>query len=325
MAPVLSPRYQDRDELTGGGIVNVISYWLASQRTRWYNACICLGETRTDAIDHFDLCYSFKMLCQGEYGGTCQLHVAAKNYMRNYSLSAGIHQNWRIPYERALRNLMVLMFSHYVHQLESSGSLEGHRTLMAHECLQVAAALGQYHWWQRWVSHQEKSENADWNKVPAVAKDDFQHKYSLALMLLGNAQNPAFTHPKLLGHCYDNIYYNGRFIGDLPARGKPPTEDQSKKIYTQEYQEVVARIENTIDLTEESPSYSIVPTSLVNLDIVLPHTLFREHRGLPEIPPGRNPEPREYEMDGAWGLVDLDWSQRMPIFHPDDIDRESMV
>ena len=27
-------------------------------------------------------------------------------------------------------------------------------------------------------------------------------------------------------------------------------------------------------------------------------------------------------MDGAWGLVDLDWSQRTPIFHPDDIDRD---
>ena len=25
-------------------------------------------------------------------------------------------------------------------------------------------------------------------------------------------------------------------------------------------------------------------------------------------------------MDGAWGLIDLDWSQHMPIFHPDDID-----
>ena len=25
-------------------------------------------------------------------------------------------------------------------------------------------------------------------------------------------------------------------------------------------------------------------------------------------------------MDVAWGLVDLDWSQRTPIFHPDDID-----
>ena len=27
-------------------------------------------------------------------------------------------------------------------------------------------------------------------------------------------------------------------------------------------------------------------------------------------------------MDGARGLTDLDWSQRMPIFHPDDIDRD---
>ena len=322
MAPVLSPRYRDWDELTGGGIVNIILYWLASQRTRWYDARICLGETRTDTLDRFDLCYSFKMLCRAEYRGTRQLHVVAKNYMCNYSLSTRIHQNQRIPYERALRNLTVLMFSHYVHQLESSGSLEGHWTLMAHECLQVAAALVRYHRWQCQVSHQEKSENADWNKVPAVAKDDFQHKYSSALTLLGNAQNPAFAHPKLLARCYDNVYYNGQFIVDLLVRGKPPTEDQSKKIYTQEYQEVVTRIENIIDLTEESPSYSIVPTSLVNPDIVLPHSLFRECRGLPEIPPGRNSEPREYEMDGAQGLVDLDWSQRMPIFHLDDIDRD---
>ena len=320
MAPVLSPRYRDRDELTGGGIVNIISYWLANQRTLWYDAHICLGETRTDTLNCFDLCYSFKMLCQAEYGGTHQLHLAVKNYMCNYSLFARLHQNQWIPYERALRNLTVLMFSHYMHQLESSRSLEGHWTLMVHECLQVTAALGRYHRWQHWVSHQEKSENTDWNKVPAVAKDDFWHKYSPALTLLGNTQNPAFTHPKLLRCCYDNVYHNGQLIGDLLARGKPPTEDQSKKIYTQEYQEVVARIENILDLTEESLSYSIIPTSLVNSDIVLPHRLFRECRGLPEIPPGCNPEPREYEMDGARGLVDLDWSQHMPIFHPDDID-----
>ena len=241
MAPISSQRYRDPDELTGGGIVNIISYWLASQRTRWYDAriclgetrtddaCICLGETWTDTLNRFDLCYSFKMLCRAEYGGTRQLHLTAKNYMHNYSLSAGLHQNWHIPYERALRNLTVLMFSHYVHQLESSGSLEGYRTLMVHECLQVAAALGRYHCWQCRVSHQEKSENADWNKVLAVAKDNFWHKYSPALTLLGNTQNPAFAHPKLLGRCYDSVYHNGWLIGDLPMRGKLPTEDQSKK------------------------------------------------------------------------------------------------
>ena len=98
--------------------------------------------------------------------------------------------------------------------------------------------------------------------------------------------------------------------------------EQSKKVYSQEYQEVVARIENSLDLMEESPSYSIVPTSLVNPDIVLPHKLFLERRGLPEIPPGLISEPREYKMDGVQGLIDLDWSQHMPIFHLDDIDRD---
>ena len=284
MAPVSGPSYQDRDELTGEGIVNIISYWPASQRTHWYDAHICLGETRTSTLNHFDLCYSFKLLCRAEYGGTRQLHIAAKNYARNYTYTAGIHQNRRITYERALRNLTVLMFSHFVHQLENSGSLEGHWILIVHECLQVAAALGRYHRWQRRVNLQEiSSENADWNKIPKVTKDDFRHKYSPAPTLLGNAQNPAFAHPKLLGRCYDNVYHNGRFIGNLPARGKLPTMEQSRKVYTQEYQEVVTWVENSLDLMEESPSYSVVPTSLVNPDIVLPHSLFREH---PEIPPG---------------------------------------
>ena len=232
MAPILSPKYRDRDELTEGGIVNIILYWLASERTHWHNARICLGETRTDTLNHFNLCYSFKMLCRAEYGGTRQLHLTMRNYMCNYSLSTRLHQNRQIPYERALRNLTVLMFSHYVHQLECSGSLKGHQTLMVHECLQVAAALGQYHRWQCQMSHQEKSECADWNKVQVVPKDDFRLKYSPALMLLGSAQNPAFAHPKLLRRCYDNVYHNGRLVGDLLARGKPSTEDQSRKIYT---------------------------------------------------------------------------------------------
>ena len=196
MAAISGPRYRDHDELTGQEIVNIISYWPSSHRTRWYDARICLGETRTNTLNHFDLCYSFKMLCRVEYGGTCQLHLTAKNYTRKYAYSAGIHQNRQITYERALRNLMVLMFSHFVHQLENSGSLEGHRTLIAHECLQVAAALGRYHHWQCWANLQEiSSENADWNKIPTVAKGDFRFKYSLALTLLGNAQNPAYAHP----------------------------------------------------------------------------------------------------------------------------------
>ena len=102
----------------------------------------------------------------------------------------------------------------------------------------------------------------------------------------------------------------------------PHSEERTKLIYDQEYEELVHQLENMLDLTLESPSYSMVPTSLVNLDIVLPHQEFRKHRGLPELPLGCGPEQREYTMDRARGLVDLDWSQWTPIFHPDDIDRD---
>ena len=135
MAPVSGPRYQDRNELTGEGIVNIISYLPSSQKTCWHNARICLGENRTLTLNRLDLCYSFKTLCHVEYGGTCQLHIAVKNYERNYPLSAG------------------------------------HWTLMVHQCLNVAAALGHYHRWQHRVSPQEKSENVDWNRIPLVYRD----------------------------------------------------------------------------------------------------------------------------------------------------------
>ena len=218
MAPILGPQFRDHNELTGEGINGIISYWLASQKTHWHDACICLGETRTDAFNRFDLCYSFKVLCQADYGGTRQLHHAAKNDARNYGLSTRLHQNRCIPYERALRNLVVLMFSHYVNHLECTGSLEGHQTLMVHECLVVAAALGQYHCWQRRVSHQDWDTH-DWTKVLVVPKDDFQHKYSLALTLLGNAQNPAYAHPKLLGRCFDNVPFAGR-LSEICRQGE---------------------------------------------------------------------------------------------------------
>ena len=191
---------------------------------------------------------------------------------------------------------------------------------MVHECLVVAAALGRFHHWQRRVNPKDRDAH-NWTKVPVVRKGDFWHKYSPALTLLGNTQNLAYAHSKLLGRCFDNVYFCGRIIGDLPARGRAPhSEERTKTIYDQEYEELVHRLENMLDFTLESPSFSMVPTSLVNPDIVLPHHEFRKRRGLPELPPGHGPEQREYSMDEARGLVDLDWSHWTPIFHPDDID-----
>ena len=157
---------------------------------------------------------------------------------------------------------------------------------MAHECLTVAATLGRFHHWQRRVEPAGR-DKPDWMKVPTISAGDFRYKYSPALDLLGNAQHPTYAQPKLLGRCFDNVYHQGRFIGDLPAWGKPPSKGQMQKIYNQEYEEVVAQIKNTLDLTDESPTYPLVPTSLRNPDIILHPRLFWERWGLLELPPCR--------------------------------------
>ena len=144
MTPIAC-RGLDRDELTKRGITSVISYWPISQKANRHSAVICLGENLAEATKCFDLYYSFKLLCHAEYGGTRQLHFTAKNYMRNYAATTGQYQPWWIPYKQALRNLTVLMFSHYLNNLENTGALEGYRTLMVHECLMVAFSLGQLH------------------------------------------------------------------------------------------------------------------------------------------------------------------------------------
>ena len=213
------------------------------------------------------------------------------------------------------------MFSHYINHIENTGSLEGHQTLMAHECLMVAATFGHFHHWQRWVEPAGR-DKPDWMKVPTISMGDFRYKYSPALDLLGNAQHPTYAHPKLLGQCFDNVYHQGRFIGDFPAWRKLPSKEQTQKIYNQEYEEVVAQIENTLDLTDKCPTYPLVPTSLCNPEIVLHLRLFWEQCGLLELPPSRMPEPREYELDGARGLIDLLWSQQAPQMQLHDIDRD---
>ena len=111
--------------------------------------------------------------------------------------------------------------------------------LMAHECLTVAATLGCFHCWQRLVEL-EGRDKPDWMKVPTVSAGDFRYKYSPTLDLLGNAQHLTYTHLKLLGWCFDNVYHQGWLIGDLLAWGKLPTKEQTQKIYNQEYEEVVA-------------------------------------------------------------------------------------
>ena len=114
------------------------------RKSRHCCAALCLGESPAQVrLKCLDLRCSFEVLMKAEYGGCDHLDFAARNYIKNVRREeTGI---CGITYERALRNLVVAMYGHYVDLFRCHSSTAGHQIVLAYNCLEVAAKLGRYH------------------------------------------------------------------------------------------------------------------------------------------------------------------------------------
>ena len=202
----------------------IINYHPVSPRqSRYHCATLCLGENPAQArLKCLDLGCSFEALVKAEYGGRDHLDFMARNYTENVRREEiGI---CRITYERALRNLVVAMYGHYVDLFRCHSS--------------TASQLGHYH---RAVRRRQTGEELpDWIPTPEIPAGDRWLDYVDAFTLLGNAMHPAYGHPKTLAQAYDQVYYEGWEMGNLPLRGRK-TADQSAAVYRAEYAQIVHR------------------------------------------------------------------------------------
>ena len=136
----------------------------------WHHCTMhCLGEGLTRArLNCLDLRCSFEALVNVEYGGRDHLDFSAWNYIENVKREeTGIAG---ITYERALRNLVVAMYSHYVDLFHCRTATAGHRMVLTHNILEVAAKLGCYH--QAIQRLQPGEELPDWIPTPEVPAGD---------------------------------------------------------------------------------------------------------------------------------------------------------
>ena len=85
-----------------------------------------------------------------EYGGLLELHQAAWKYWNNQQSVIGNQSDYQMSYEKALRNLIVFMFSHYIDAFECTRAQNGHQAILALECFMVADYLGWFHRWYKW-------------------------------------------------------------------------------------------------------------------------------------------------------------------------------
>ena len=182
----------------------------------------------------------------------------------------------------------------------------------------MAAKLGHYHRavWRR----QPGEELPDWIPTPEIPAGDSRLDYVDAFTLLGDAMHPAYGHPKMLARAYDQVYYEGRDIGNLPLRGKK-TADQSAAVYWVEYAQIVHRF-STLMWIDCEKFVRPMPTSLVHPEMVYPGKKYEAYcLKAPESGPVVQNEPiSDYKMDGLQPRIDLRPGTEIPVYPEDQED-----
>ena len=184
--------------LTGNYDFNCSYHPISIRQNRENSAPFCLGENPNYKC--FDLCYSFKTLVHLEYGGFGQLHKAAWNYRNNWVAAFNHSEDTRMSYKKALQNLVVFLFAHYIEAFECHGARQGHRAILVLECLTVADELGWYHrWYKRANLWKPGIEKTHWKDLASMSQEDHQSSYASGLAALGSPKQPSSRHPQVLG------------------------------------------------------------------------------------------------------------------------------
>ena len=298
----------------------IINYHpVSSQKSRHRCAALCLGESPAQArLKCLDLHCSFEALMRAKYGGRNHLNFAARNYAENVRREeTGI---CRITYERALRNLVVAMYGHYVDLFRCHSSTAGHRIVLVYNCLEVAAKLGCYHRAVR--RRQPREELPDWIPTLEIPAGDRRLDYVDAFTLLGDAMHPAYGHPKTLARAYDQVYYEGWDMGNLSLRGKKMA-DQSAAVYQAEYAQIVHRF-STLTRIDCEKFVRPLLSSLVHPEMVFPGKKYEAYcLKASESGPVVQYEPTsDYMMDGLQTRIDLRPGTEIPVYPEDEVDAD---
>ena len=134
--------------------------------------------------------------------------------------------------------------------------------------------------------------------------------------------HPTYGHPKMLARAYDQVYYEGRDIGNLPLRGKK-TADQSTAVYRAEYAQIVHRFSTLMRIDCEK-FIRQMPTSLVRPEMVYPGKKYEAYcLKAPESGPVvQHKLISDYKMDGPQPRIDLRPGTEIPIYPEDEVDAD---
>ena len=142
------------------------------------------------------------------------------------------------------------------------------------------------------------------------------------MSLVHGWSHPAYRHPKTLARAYEQVYYEGRDMGNLPLRGKK-TADQSAAVYRAEYAQIVHHF-STLTRIECENFVRPLPTSLVHQKMVFPGKKYESYclKALESGPVVQYELTSDYKMDGLQPRIDLRLGTEIPVYPEDEVDAD---
>ena len=216
--------------MQGINVYSVPSLRASTLQILEFNAPFCLGETR-HYFKQCDLFHSFHAVVEVQFGGLARLDRAANNYKANLN-SLYRHPDLTLTIDKALRNIIVSAYLHYIDCWTMNGACVGHRAILMRSMLQFAMHYGRYRCRQRHLAKDRKRKGLP-SSAPmppmdlATLLDEEEENLKLRQInvthvsimdLLGDPGNPLYAEPHSMAEHYDAMLAAARALGDLPKQ-----------------------------------------------------------------------------------------------------------
>ena len=250
-----------------------------------FSAPFCLGETR-HYFKQCDLFCSFHTIVEVQFGGLARLDRAVNNYKDNLN-SLYRHPDLTLTINKALHNVIVSAYSHYIDSWPMNGACVGHRAVLMKSMLQFAMHYGCYRRRQRYFITQHRRKGLPPSMLlPAIdlaalltneeenLKPELMNVMHVSVMdLLGNPGNPLYAKPHSMAEHFDAMTAGTHAIGDLPGQTRCRDDNVTARIYKDEVRQVCQKILRYLNMRVMDGDL-VLPTCLRMPTLILPARHF---------------------------------------------------
>ena len=245
-----------------------------------FNVLFCLGETH-HYFKQCDLFHSFHAVVEVQFGGLAWLDRAANNYKDNLN-SLYRHPDLTLTIDKALRNIIVSAYLHYIDSWPMNGACVGHHAILMRSMLQFAMHYGQYRRRQQYLAKDCKRKglpsSAPMPPMDLAALLDKEEEnlklwqinvtHASIMDLLGDPGNPLYAEPHSMAEHYNAMLVGARALGDLPERTHCRDSGAMARVHEDEAQQVCQKILRCLDMRVMDGDL-VVPTCLRTPTLIL--------------------------------------------------------